>query len=551
MAKGSPNLEKLKATELEKTLKGTIYSKHRKVMDDYIMGNLQKEGSNFSIPIVQALIESGSTLEKKLLNLYHEKTAFCDTSDISDEMKLLQASAFDSLVVGVNVEKDGEIAIYTANVNTIFSTDVESKFTLEKTVELNRQGIVNAVRIDIEYTSEEGFTFKQVSLNKNTNLKVVDLDTGEGRFLLVPYIAFQRAMVFFKSMMDDKRILEVTQDKGGNKVRYITTRLDTLAKFSDSKGFVEGLKPSYFPLKGFFYAPVLGAPSTTIGKTRVDLISISEVRSVTNPKVEKANGSLSSMVMLATIQSELSSIKSSDDERYHSIVMKLPNIRKYITDVDSCIPGVNVVMSYIRSLDSKGYEEVVSVLNSNISGIIARSDALIGNITGYRKEDISKYSAYSLKELLKSRIVKFVIRKKNCEYSTIVGTNNTRLLEMMYGKDYFSKYESLGSKLYMLEDMIDGGSSIKDALIYCMGESNPDLEAQVISIMGINDPTSSTHERLANLFGENTGKKSIRSSASSDVILVRKCFAYLSDEGSVDFYRYLDMSKVEEMYILG
>lgn len=553
MASGAKvDLGTMRATDLEKSLKSTIYSKYRKVMDNFILSNLKKESTNFSIPIVQALVEGGSQLEKELLNLYDRKTSIEDTSGISDEIKVLQASVFDGLVVGVNIEKGGETAIYTANMGTIFGLDSESKFSFEKTVDLNRQGIVNAMRIDIEYTSQEGFSFKPVSLNKNTNLKVVNLETGEGRFLLVPYIAIQRAMAFFKDMLDDKRVLEVKQILGDVvKTRYITTREEALVKYCDNEEFARTLKPDYFPLKGFFYAPVLGAPSTTIGKTRIDLISIDDIRSVTKPKVEKARDGLSSLITDSVVQSELVRLSVEDENRYCNLMIRLPHISEYIEDVGSTVPNTVGVMKYLHSLKEGDYMDAVLEIDKE-TNTIDRSNALLKVLTSFDKVDKDSFSTENVKSLLKDGIYKFTIRKKNCEYSSMIVTNNEDYLKQLYGEDYFGKYESFGTRLYKFENLIKDGKDINYALKYCGLSGEDDIQGKVNEIMSTDLLDKNHHDRLAELFdtSDTSTKKTRRSSSNDSIILARKCFASLTGNGSVDYYRYIDLSKVESIYRL-
>lgn len=543
-------LSNLKSTDLEKSLGATIYNKNKKIMDEYIMSNL-RNGGEFSIPIIQTIAPVGSRLGKQLIELYDRKIILEDSSMVSDEMKILQASAFDGLVIGVNTEKSGEMAVYTANAGAIFGVDSESKFSLDKTVDMNTKGIVNAVRIDISYTSESGFEFKAVSLNKNTCLQVVDLETGEGRFFLVPYLALQRSMVFFKEQLDDGRTLEVTQEVGGlNKVRYISSRVSELAKYSDSKEFVETLKPEYFPLKGFFYAPVLGASSLTVGRTRVDVVNVSKVAVASKPKVEKASDALSMMLCESSIQRGLVEKYKNDEEGYAKLVSKFPKIKKMFSDMDE-VPSPVTIMKYYHQLRGADLTKIHTLLSQNgidveaksYEGILNRCEAI--NIGDYKVEDI--------KNMLKEGVYKFNIRKKDCEYSTMIVTNNEEYLKKMYGEDYFRNYESLGIRLYKLESMLNDGKDIVESLKYCGFPSSSDTIGVVKNIIEEHVPDKSTHERLAELFKDEDKKgKGVRKSTSNDsIILARKCFASLSESGAVDYYRYLDISKVTSMYRLG
>ena len=58
----SVNLNMLKATDLERTLRGTIYSRYKSVIDNYILSKLKNEGTNFDVPIVQVVLGESSGL---------------------------------------------------------------------------------------------------------------------------------------------------------------------------------------------------------------------------------------------------------------------------------------------------------------------------------------------------------------------------------------------------------------------------------------------------------------------------------------------------------
>jgi len=543
-------LSKMRATELDKLLGNNIYKKYRKVMDAYIIDNLKNDGE-FSIPIIQTLVEESSPLGKHLIELYDRKILLDRAKGISNEMKILQASAFDGLVVGVNIAKGGELAIYTANTDVIFGIDSESKFSMDKTFELNEQGIVNAVRIDIEYTSEDGFDYKVVSLNKNTNLQIVDEETGKGRFFLVPYIAIQRSMAFFEEYLKDGRTMEVIQDvEGLMKVRYISTKVTELEKYCDSKEFVKTLKPEFFPLKGFFYAPVLGASSLTTGRTKIDLVNVSKVSLVSKPKVEKADKVVENLIVESTIQKALVSLYNSDLEEYSRLVEKLPKRSKFFDDM-SDMPSPVVLMKYYHQLRGADLDKFYKV----VSPYMVETDygVLQESINMCEEVHLDGIGVDEVKKMLKQGIYKINIRKKDCRYSSMIVSNNEEILKKFYGDDYFGLYESLGTRLYKLEDMVFDGIDLSEALDYCGFPSDRETVKDVQEVLKSNEVERSQHERLAEIFkSEDTVGKGVRkSSSNSNIILVRKCFASLGSNGAIDFYRYLDVSKVVSIFRIG
>lgn len=552
----------LQISGLERRLKGFTFFNNKDVMRNFIAENLSSSGYNFSIPTVLALTDRSPKLEKELYDLYMRKFGMGNLAGIDFDIKILQASVLDGLVIGINVEKEGDFQVYTANTDVIFSLNPDSKFSLEKTLELNRKRVVHAVRIDTEYSPSGSVSARVVSLNKNTSLHIVNLSTFEGRFHLVPYIAIHQSMDFFREMLNDRRILDVRQDKGEiNKARYITCRKDVLARFSDSKEFAESLKPSFFPLKGFFYAPNLGASSLTLGLTRIDLLDVCSVKTVKEPPVKKPSGGLSSVIKEASIFSILTRLYDNDTSTYADLVDRFPNRKEILTgavhDVDKGVPNPNSIIKYIHGLSEAERAKVESL----IPGLEEEVKMKESIISCHQELNPMDYSLKEIKSLLSTGVYKFVIQKSNCKYSTIVATNCPALLRKMYGSNYFAKYESLGVRIRKLERFIttefynvDRGR-IEDWLYYCGFPISERYVSKIEELWSSRSSGNLLHEELVDLLGGNpktTSRKTTRrSSDSEDMLLVRKCFASIISTGSVDYYRYLDMSKVVSMYRVG
>lgn len=556
------NLENLKALDLEERMKKSIFSRNYQVVDSYIVDNLRKGESNFFIPTIQTLTGRSPKLGQELINLYDTIFSECNTEDIDYEIKLLQASALDGLVVGVDMVKDGDFQIYTANIIDIFSIKNASKFNLEKTLELNRKRIVHAVRVDVEYTSEEGFDYKIVSLNKNTNLHIVDLDTLEGRFHLVPYIAIQRSMNLFSSLLEEGAVLEIGQDKGElYKSRIITCNENVLSRCSDNEGFAKSLKSSFFPLKGFFYAPVVGASSLSLGLTKIGLLDACKVTKVQSESItSKASGGIGGMITEASIITILNRLYGNDLSAYQEFVDKLPNDREILTgavfDIDKGVPNPISIIKYMHGLSS----DEMTLVESLVPGLDEEVAIKKRVISRYEELNIADYSTGELKEMLSKGVYKFHIRKKDCNFSSIVVTNCEDVLIKLYGTDYFARYESLGVRIRKFERLLERGlngnkgDTIESYLKYCGLPLSKDIEIKIRDLVDARVGKVVFNEELLNLFGsksKGTSRKSTRrSSENEDLILTRVCLASITSSGSSDFYRYLDISKVVSMYRL-
>lgn len=544
----------LQCSSLEARLRNSIFERHYKVMDSYIGNNLKKGASNFGIPTVQTLIEGNEELEQELINLYYSKFPRESTEGIDYEIKLLQACALDGLIVGINTEKDGDYQIYTANIGTIFGIDNDSKFNLEKTLELNRKRIVHAVRVDIDYTSEEGFSYKLVTLNKNTNLHIVDLDTFVGRFHIVPYVAIQRSMAFFKDMLNNKKVLKVEQDKGEmNKIRYITDDVNILGKFCDNEEFAKSLKSAFYPLKGFFYAPVIGANSLSSGVTRIDLLNVERVTNATNLSsvITKPVNAISNLVRTSCIYSILNNMYEYDIESYIEFIDNLPSndiLSGAVYDVDKGAPEPKTIISYLNSLDPAER----GVVENSIPGlgweIAQRSEIL----TKYEKLNISDYTVSDIRNMLNSGVYKFVIQKKDCHYSAITVTNNPNVLKALYGNDYFAKHESLGVRLNRLQSYLEDNpysedsTMIEDWLRYCGFSTEESIVDKVQLLWGTGKIGVSLRSELLDLLGTRKSKKTTKRTSYNEELILSRVLP-----GSLDFYRYIDINKVIAMYRLG
>lgn len=543
-------LESLKMSSLEEKVKKSIFGRYSKVIDGYIADSLRYGGSeNFCIPVIQGIVNRSPRLASELLALYDRKFPVGSNSDICDDIKILQASVLDGLVVGINVDKPNDFQVYTANIGAIFGVDYESKFNIDKALELNRRGVVHAVRVDVEYTSEEGFNYKIVSLNKNTCLRIAGVGFSDGKYYLVPYGVIQRSMVFFKEMLDDKRILEVKQEKGGLiKSRYISCNEGVLARYCDSKEFVKSLKPSYFPLKGFFYAPVLGASSLSVGCTRVDLLDVFSVRGVTSVKGVKAcEGGIDAFIKESCIIGELNRLYNDDLDGYKALLGKLPN-RSNNLNVDS-VPVPAVIIKYYHGLSEADRNKVDSLFDGLDRSVASKKEVF----TRCDECDPRGYNIGAIKEALNGGIYKFHIRKKDCTYSVVTVTNNRDILKKLYGYDYFAKYESFGVRVsrlaYYLGECKRSVYSVGDWLRECGFEDSLAVNKKV-NMLADEYSGDALRDALVDFLGDGNRKERTRSS-NDNVVLGRVCLASLSSKGASDFYRSIDLSKVVSMYRIG
>ena len=127
-------------------------------------------GKSLSLPTVASLLNS----HKGLRDLVREKFDSVGTKsgkygDVAYDIQLLQGVLFTSLVFGYH-KPSGKVALYTACEKVITAISPEYNFNIGKTYDLNVEGVLNAARVDIDYTSKETFNAKLTRLTVKTNL---------------------------------------------------------------------------------------------------------------------------------------------------------------------------------------------------------------------------------------------------------------------------------------------------------------------------------------------------------------------------------------------
>lgn len=577
-------VEKIRVSELEKTLGKTGMGKCKKFFDEYIVSNLQnnKGDTNYFIPLIKEVVDTytstkGNGLKKFLNDLYSTTLALDDYTGVSEEVRMIQAVMFDGLVVGINIQKDLKVDIFTANTDLIFGISAGKSFSLAKVAELNRNNEVGGVRIDISYTSDNEFEYSIKGVRKPNNLTLYNPETGEGNFVFLPYGFFVETMKVFEKLLNEKRVLKVTQNSGVlSKVRYITTDSKMLAKYSDNEEFAKSLKPAFYPLKGFFYAPVLGAPSTTIGCTKIDLTVLDKLEAVEPSKirVEKAEDGMKSLVTESTAISILAELYDSDPIAYGEVIKSMPNRKKIIDKEAEELPSPYSFAGYLHGLGKGEYTKALSKVPGLGDSLEGKEDVF----KGFEQVDFSNLSPNDIADMLKQGIYRFTIRKENCEFSSMVLTNNEDILKQLYGNDYFGCYESIGARLHKLTAMfnetgklVDGqfflGSreKVEGALKYCGFDHSPEEVSRVIGYCNGTQIEVDNAEDWGKdiLFEKLDGlliprnvdgtkeKRTVKRTPNPNVIMARGCFATKTSKEVREYYKNLDTAKILSMARIG
>lgn len=491
-------------------------------------GNGTYMGGNFSISTVQSLISYDEELKEKLLRVYENICPLGD--DVCESIKILQAITSTEIVVGFNMV-DWSMSLYTAN-DILLKALGYDKYTDKKTVSLNRDCIIHSARIDIELKNNYTYSYKIVNPTSKTHLYVYDEESGsDGDYYIIPMGAFLVAFDFLDDCLRSN-VVKVTQDIGEvMKTRFVTSMTDVLCKYSDNESFSKSLKTSIFYTKGYMYAPVIGADSTTLGLTRLNLIDINNIEIVKPSEYDSLpiSRGTSSAISDSVISTILTDMYNTDIGKYTALLENIPELSNSetgaIEDVSTGVIGVTSLMKHIRGLSEEDRCKVEKLLPE----FNKLQDYRNSLFNGYERIDVSGLDVDKLKAMLKEGAYKITILRKTGGYSSLTVTNNVELLKGLYGDDYFRVYESKGVRWNTFVNCCSRESSL-----------SLDLVEKYKELCGVDVDSSDFIRHISEGNKATDYRKSTSRSSTTSSILVRKCFA---DDPS-DFYRYIDLSKV-------
>lgn len=552
----------VRSTELEANLGRTIIGKpcYIKIIDSYLSNNFSNSGENVFLPTVDYVTDVLSKdLRQELINLYNAQMGTVKgVESIPDELKVLQGALFDGLCYGYDVNT-GKFAIYTMNLRLLVVKGMLENLTLStdllKTVMTkNKVGEVKCYRIDIEYEySSEVFSFKAV----NHRTKMIEVG-DDIQIMLIPYIAGVRLMKMLESIVNSGKVIKTVQIVNGvTKTRCITINANILKEYSDQDYLYDYVSPTYFPLKGFFYAPVVGASSLTAGVTNINIFDLCEIKRVADRSalaklgIEKCSDPIRQLCRESVVGTELMKLKSEDLDSYLDLVASLPNIDKVVETTDDMVAlttvGISKYLHTITEMEQLSVETILGV-TSKIYDRMA-----IFNVHG---EDVAVDKA-NLSSELKNGIFKVLSCSKSGKLTSVVCTNSRSILTKVYGVGYFKKYEGFSVKFYAFLGAVQSGTTLSDALVVngLMPEKGIPSEARksMLELISKITPDDEVHvKELKSLLGSLNGARVSNRSSDTGSMIVRSLDAYIDNEGTVhDYYRYINPSEIISCKKLG
>lgn len=532
----------VRSTSLEQNLGRTILGEYGPQIDNIILRDFQSQGENVAVPTLGFLSEELNGLQQKLVDMYNGYMGLYDgVQDIPDTVKISQGALLDGLCFGYDVEKD-DFALYTMNFNLLNIMGNTGINMGKQCIEKNIKGEVKGYRIDVEYSvNSDSFNFKAVNHRKV-------ISDSEKDVILIPYIVVLRMMKIIESFLSGGSVLKAVQLIGSSeKTRCITKNTKVLELFSDSPEAIKNVGSSFFPLRGFFYAPVVGAPSTTSMVTNINIFNLSELRvlnkvnQIKQMGIEKAENPVRSIIIDNVISSILLKLSVDNPSKLSEIMEMLPESKlwKRLDYFDGNLNGA-MVTKYLHSIGKKDIEEVLNIVPGAREEIERKEKVFSGSAKKLENFD-------NLIEVLKNHVCRFIIRKKDCSLSSCVCTNSSKILREIYGKDYFKKYEGFGVRIYEVMEEYNCGRDLKESLVDNGFELSNEYVEGIRNILESSIHTDKSKKEIAELLGYKT-----RSSSSvGNNIMVRTLSAYITENGVEDYYRYVDEDKIIDAIILG
>lgn len=546
----------VKSSQLERNLGRTIIGGYVSKIDDIILSFLQSDGENVAVPTLDYLVGEIPELESKLINLYNMHMGAQEgVQYIPDKVKIAQGALFDGLCFGYEVEGDSA-SLYTMNFNLLNQINDTGADMGIQCIQKNIKGEVKGYRVDVQYiNSSNSFSFKTVNHRKV-------LDNSEDGIILVPYIVIIRIMKIIESMLNGNSVLKVSQIVSDSlKVRCITKNKKVLKKFCDNEDAVDSVGCSFFPLKAFFYAPVLGAPSLTSMVTNINVFRLCELRAIRNMSqikqlgVEKPEDPVESMMISRIITNKLLEMKSNNPVKLMELLGTFPKSGDLLDNIESASQISNTVISgYLHSLSLKNLNSIMDSIPYCREEFQSRMEIFNGNYKMVSSEELSDLSG-----LLKRHICRFIIRKSDCSLSSIICTNSKRLLRSVYGEGYFNRYEGFGVRLnYLLSDYENYGNlkvSLKE-YGFTVSEDSYNKISRVLSEAS-DIYSDDVRYEISEILGVPTRKSARKTSG----LMVRTLDGYISEkvvnedtsetvQVVNDYYRMIDPEKIVSAVIL-
>ena len=508
-------------------------------------------GKSLSLPTVACLLNS----HKGLRDLVQEKFDSIGTKsgkygDVAYDIQLLQGVLFTSLVFGYH-KPSGKVALYTACEKVFTAISPEYNFNIGKTYDLNVEGILNAARVDIDYTSKETFNAKLTRLTVKTNL-VSD------EYILVPLESVSALAGIIKDQLSKGRVAYTQQLVSGLvKERFISMNATVLRKYTDSPEFASDVSSkSVIQLaRHKAYFPVVGATSNTVGMTAIDLLLLEKLGFVKDngSLVEVSDfGGIIRLVVTSLLSNELARNYSEElQSKYNEYVSGIVDIitqAKFLEVVNDIVTPEGMPSDAIVAL------EAVNLILRDMSDDQLQQTWLMFKEKGMQSgnpQDLVKLintsyeqlptniSKEELRNLLDSSVLKVVTTKKTGSFSTMYVTNSEDILSQVYGADYRKALESKGVLIREAKKYLEQGELTFDEVMEYLG-----FDSFVGRGPKLPKDNLATFEELV---ATESDYKPRKSNSNENLVLGRRLFGVVTPKGVEDYYCNIDTTRIYQV----
>ena len=547
----------VKSSDLEARIGKTLISQYVGVIDSSILSNFKKKSVDF--PSMRVFFTMAPEYRKNVIMKYAEIMKDSVSGGVDTDVMAAQGALFDGLCFLYDAEKDS-YCLVTMNFDLLYGLNVEYDM-LKQVAQKNVKGFAKAYRVDIEYSnSSKEFTFKVVNA-RDMDIDAFKPDSDESkRFFLIPYLYIFRLMKNIEAALNGSNMgaFEITQDCDGNqKVRNVSVKPDIIAQYCDSAEAAKGVKAQYFPLKGFFYAPSLGTSSATSMVTNINIFAVTKIRPVDPAKQHIAvpKNPTKGILLKLFITNSMLDMKETNPDRFKLLLSKLPKNSILSDNIDDI--GDVSISTYLDSVSDRTKMSIAKALK-----VDKRYEDLTKLLDSRPKATVELKGG--LEKALKSSVCRIIIQKKSCKLSAILCTNDVEILKHMYGPDYEAVYEGFSYRSSKVYNELMGVENLNVSVVmrilskYGFSSTAP-VSANIMSIFvdkANDEEARKTRIRgaLAEIAGVNLKRSDAMSKANADGnnILARSLTARVSSEGKiVDYYKNIDISKIESILVMG
>lgn len=507
--------------------------------------------STLVLPTVASILNSNSEVRSQAKGTFDRLgTVSGKYGDVPYDIQLLQGILFSSVVFGYH-KPSGRVALYTACEKVFSAINPDYNFNIGKTYELNAEGVLNAARIDINYISLQDFSPKLTRLTVKTHLVSND-------YILVPLESVYTLFNIIANNLSVGRVAYVQQLVSGVvKERFITNNANVLRKYSDSKEFASSVSPISVPqlasLRAYF--PVVGATSNTTGLTGINLLSVEKLGFVKDngSLVEVSDfGGIIRLVVISLISNELARNYSEDlvstYNRYIEGIVDIITHEVFLEAVDSIAVPKDMPEDAIVSLEAVNYllrDMSDSQLQETWTMCLDRGmetnnpQKLVKLISGRYEKLGTDISNEDLSDLLSENILKVVTTKKDGSFSTMYVTNNENYLSDVYGYDYRTRLESIGSRIRSAKYYLAKGELMFDEVMEYLGFDD---------FIGKGpDKAVDNLDTFTSLVEENISYNSRKPNSNENLVLGRRLFGVVTPKGVEDYYCNIDITRIYEI----